>query len=58
MLTVSPRTRLMICAAVIVLSAGYGVLITKDPDFAQAIMLGYVGILLTIFVLVEVWRHE
>lgn len=58
MLTVKPSTRLKICAAVILLSAGYAVLVAKDPDFAQTVMLWYVGLLLTIFVMVEVFKHH
>lgn len=58
MRTVNPRIRLRICVAVILVSAGYAVLVAKDPDFAQAVMLGYVAVLLTIFVLIEVWKHD
>jgi hypothetical protein len=54
-----PRTRLSWIAVVIVASAIYAVLVKKDPDVAQAVMLGYVGVLLTIFFLNEVWKkHE
>jgi cell division protein FtsW (lipid II flippase) len=40
----------------LVLSAAYAVLITKDPDVASAIALGYVALLLTIFAAVEIWK--
>lgn len=50
------KTRLILCFVVIVGSALYGVLVGKDPDVASALMLGYVGVLLTIVVAIEVWK--
>lgn len=51
-----PNARLLWITVMILGSASYGVLVKKDPDFAQALMLGYIGLILTIFVLVQVWR--
>lgn len=51
-----PNARLLWVAVLILGSASYGVLVKKDPDFAQAVMLGYIGLVLSIFVLVQVWR--
>jgi hypothetical protein len=42
--------------AVIISSAIYAVLVVKDPDIAQATMLGYVAVLLTVFVTNEIWK--
>lgn len=52
-----PSTRLLWCLVVIVGSSLYAVLVATDPNIASAVMLGYVGVLLTIFVLNEVWRN-
>lgn len=51
-----PKTRLILCLVVIVGSALYGVLVSRDPDVASAVMLGYVGVMLTIVVAIEVWK--
>lgn len=54
-----PRTRLWLCLAVIIFSALYGLLVTQAPELAHALITGYVALVLTIFVLCEVWqRHE
>jgi hypothetical protein len=37
-------------------SASYGVLVKKDPAIASAVAMGYVALILTIFVAVQVWR--
>lgn len=50
------NTRLALSLAVIVLSAIYAVLVTKNPALASAIASGYVAVLLTIFLLVNVWK--
>lgn len=52
-----PNTRLIWCLVVILGSSLYAVLIATNPNVASAVMLGYVAILLTIFVLNEVWRN-
>lgn len=51
-----PNTRLRWTGGMILVSAGYAVLVAKDPEVAQAIALGYVALLLTIFVLVGTWK--
>lgn len=53
-----PDARLKLSAVVIVMSAIYSVLVVKWPHFASALMLGYVGILLTIILLSEVWKKN
>lgn len=53
-----PDARLKLSAVVIVMSSLYGVLVVKWPHFASALMLGYVGVLLTIVVLSEVWKKN
>jgi len=53
-----PRTRLRWIIVAIVASAVYAVLVAFDSHLAQAIMLGYVGLLLSIFFLNEVWQKH
>lgn len=53
-----PKTRLVLCVVIIVGSALYALLVSRDPDVASALMLGYVGVLLTIFVATEVWKKQ
>lgn len=53
-----PDLRLRLAAVAIMLSAAYGVLVVKDRDLANDVMLGYVGVLLTIFTLSEVWQKH
>lgn len=54
----TPAKRLSFSFLIIIFSGGYGVLVVKDPDIASAVMLGYVAILLTAFVLIELWRKK
>lgn len=53
-----PNTRLILCAVIIVGSLLYGVLVAQEPNTASALMLGYVGILLTLFVATQVWKKK
>jgi membrane protein YdbS with pleckstrin-like domain len=53
-----PNTRLIWCLIIIIGSALYALLVATNPTIASALMLGYVGVLLTIFVLNEVWRKK
>lgn len=53
----NPRLRLALCAVMILLSAGYAVLVSKDKDLAEAVALGYIAVLLTIFTIVNVWKR-
>lgn len=53
----TPRTRLAMLAGVILISAAYALLVKKDPQVASAIASGYVALMVTIFLLVHVWRR-
>lgn len=53
---VTPKARLAWIGVVLAGSAFYAVLIAYDPRVASAIALGYVAVLLTIFIVVEVWK--
>lgn len=52
----NPSTRLKLSALMIFVSTIYGVVVAQDPDVAEAIALGYIAILLTVFILVNVWK--
>lgn len=54
----SSDLRLRLAAIAIVLSAGYGVLVVEARQLATTLMLGYVGVLLTIFVANEFWKKK
>lgn len=48
--------RLGLIAAIIVFSAGYALLVKKDPSIAGAVATGYVALLLTVLLLLNVWK--
>jgi len=52
----APKTRLFWSAVLIVGSIVYGILVAANPRVASAIMLGYIAVLLTIFIVVDVWK--
>lgn len=54
-----PSTRLIWISVVILMSSIYGIVVLVAPEVASALMLGYVGLLLTIITVCEVWKtHE
>jgi len=50
------HTRLTMSAVMIILSALFAVLVSKDSQVASAVALWYVAILLTVFFLSTVWK--
>lgn len=52
----NPRLRLVLCAVIIILSAGYAVLVEEDQGLAEVVALGYIGVLITILALVNLWK--
>jgi apolipoprotein N-acyltransferase len=52
----APRLRLFWCGVTIFGSLLYGILISINPRVASAIMLGYIAALLTIVVVVDIWK--
>lgn len=52
----SPSVRLRLVAVVLLMSAVYAVMVAKDPQVASAISSGYVAIVVTVIVLVNVWK--
>lgn len=57
MQTVTPKIRFSLIGITIVGSMGYALLVAYDPEFARTIMLGYIGLILTLFLVVEAWRR-
>lgn len=51
------RTRLSLIGLLIIGSAVYAALVVKDPEYARTIMVGYIGVVLTIFVANELWKR-
>ena len=51
------NNRLWVIAGLIILSAGYAVLVKKDPNLAAAVASGYVAILLTVFLVINIWKR-
>jgi len=51
------RTRLSLIGLLIVWSAVYAALVSQDPELARTIMVGYIGVVLTIFVANELWKR-
>lgn len=52
-----PKTRLLMVAFIIVMSAAYAVLVKRDPSVASAIAVGYVALLVTIITAIQIWRR-
>lgn len=55
---VRPSGRLFWAIVMIIGSSVYAVIISLNPRVASSIMLGYIGVLLTIFIVCQVWRRE
>lgn len=51
-----PSLRLGLCFGIILFSFGYAALVAWNPRIASASALGYIVVLLTIFVAVNVWK--
>ena len=54
----TPQSRLKLIALLIVGSAGYAMLITKDVELAKVVGLGYVCVLLTILVVLHLGKKS
>lgn len=50
----TPSRRLWLIAVLIVLSAAYAVIVTRDKSLAYALALGYIAILLTVLVYLHI----
>jgi hypothetical protein len=55
---VKASLRLILCLVMIIGSATYGLLIYYDPTIAEAVALGYVAFLLTIFFATNHWKRS
>lgn len=52
----TPFNRLRVVAGLIILSAIYAVLVKENPSLASAVSSGYVALLLTIMIILNVWK--
>lgn len=48
--------RLRLCMGVVLFSLLYGVIVVTNPEVASAIAAGYVAVLLTVLIMLNVWR--
>lgn len=53
----TPNRRLWLIAILLIISAAYAVIVAKDQGLAYALALGYIAILLTILVILHVWKQ-
>lgn len=51
-----PSVRLYLTLALIVASAIYAVVVSRDPALASAIASGYVALIATILIVINVWK--
>lgn len=52
------KTRLSLILLIIIGSAVYALLMAYDDELARTIVLGYIGVILTAFFFVEVWKKH
>lgn len=52
-----PKLRLALCGVIIILSAAYALLVGIDVEVAKAVALGYIAVVITIFLLMNIWRR-
>jgi hypothetical protein len=53
---VKANTRAFLIAALIIFSAGYASLIGQDEELARTLALGYIAVVITIILLIQVWK--
>lgn len=53
-----PETRLALCIVIVVGSAAYAALVAYDRSLAYAVALGYLAVLLTIFVAMYIGKKK
>jgi|GraSoiStandDraft_4_1057263.scaffolds.fasta_scaffold1047388_2 hypothetical protein len=53
----SASLRLVLCGALILVSAIYAVLVARDPTTASAIAVGYVALVVTTILIVNLWKR-
>lgn len=51
-----PNTRLRMSIFMIVFSMTYAILIVQDRDLAEVVAVGYIALLLTVFVVINTWK--
>lgn len=51
------KLRLTFCGVLILLSAVYALIVSIDIELAKVVALGYISLVLTIFLLLNIWRR-
>jgi hypothetical protein len=54
----TPNTRLRLSILMIFLSVCYAVLVASDRELAGVVAIGYIALLLTVFVLTNLWKKD
>lgn len=54
----APSTRLKLCLLIVVVSAIYAVVVVHDPHVATSLSTFYVAIVVTVFVIANVWKKS
>lgn len=54
----SASLRLFLCGVLILLSAIYAVLVARDPSLAAIVAIGYVAVVVTVILIVNLWKKE
>lgn len=52
----TPKTRLKLIAGLLALSTIYALLVSISPEFARIVAVGYIALMLTILVLIQLWK--
>jgi len=52
----SPSLRLLLCGVLILISAVYAVLVAQDPAVASTVAVGYVALVVTVILIVNLWK--
>lgn len=52
----TPATRGKLIIGLLALSSTYALLVGWDPELARAVAVGYIALMLTVLVIVNVWK--
>lgn len=52
----TPKTRLKLIVGLLALSSIYALLVGWNPELARAVAVGYIALMLTVLVLIQLWK--
>lgn len=52
----TPKTRLRLIVGLLALSTIYALLVGWNPELARAVAVGYIALMLTVLVLIQLWK--